>query len=117
MGIAALVIGIIAAILSFVPCIGILAFLPAVIGLVLGIVDTVLKNKKNEPIAISISGIVLNMVAIAIVFLWGMLFSAGSHNAVKSIEEELKKQNALQSQNSTLGDKGQPAAPAAKKPE
>lgn len=66
MGIAALVIGIIGLILSFIPVVNVIFFVPIVIGFVLGIVDTVLKTKKKQPRGIAISGIVLTSVALVI---------------------------------------------------
>ena len=45
MGIAALVLGIVSIIIAFVPFCGIIAFLPALVGLILGIIDLVIKNK------------------------------------------------------------------------
>ena len=48
MGIAALVLGIVSIIIAFVPFCGIIAFLPALVGLILGIIDLVIKNKQNQ---------------------------------------------------------------------
>ena len=56
MGIAALVIGIVSLLIAWIPCIGIIAIIPALVGLVLGIVDIVNKSKKKEPISIGVAG-------------------------------------------------------------
>lgn len=66
MGIASLVLGIIGLLLSFIPGVNILSFIPCVVGLILGIVDTVRKTNKKMPRGISISGIVLTSIAIFI---------------------------------------------------
>lgn len=70
MGIAALVLGIISIILGFIPLIGAIAFVPAIVGLVLGIVDIVNKNKKKEPKGMSIAGTVLSAIAIVFIIFW-----------------------------------------------
>ncbi len=49
MGVAAMVIGIISAVLAFIPMCGFIAFVPAIIGLILGIVDVALRGKKKLP--------------------------------------------------------------------
>ena len=76
MGVASLVIGIVAAILGFLPFCGYFAFLPAVVWLILGIVDLVKCGKENLPKNISIAGIALNGVAILVILSWTVLFVA-----------------------------------------
>ncbi|MEG2645947.1 MAG: hypothetical protein RSA08_02830 [Clostridia bacterium] len=66
MGIAALVLGIICIILSFIPFLNIFFFAPAIAGLVLGIVDTI-KNTKSR--SMGIAGIVLNAISIIMISL------------------------------------------------
>ena len=44
MGVAALILGIVSTIFGFVPFCGIIAFVPAVVGLILGIIDIVQKS-------------------------------------------------------------------------
>lgn len=78
MGIASMIIGIVAAILGFVPFCNYFAALPAVVGLVLGVVDIVLKGKKQEPKGIGIAGVVLNGVAILLIVAWTSLFAAAA---------------------------------------
>ena len=59
MGIASMIIGIISVILAFIPCpTAVLLFLPVIIGFVLGIVDVVLKSKRQQPKGCGIAGIV-----------------------------------------------------------
>lgn len=71
MGIAALIIGILSIIIAIIPFCGMIALLPAIIGLILGIVDVVKKSKKGEKKGIGIAGIILTGLAIALCFLWG----------------------------------------------
>lgn len=81
MGIAALILGIISIIIGFIPLCGVIALLPAFIGLILGIVDVVLKAKKNEPKGISIAGIVLSAIAMVIIIFWVFVFGVAASNA------------------------------------
>lgn len=81
MGIASMVIGIIAAILGFVPFCNYFAFVPAVIGLILGIVDVVKKSKENQAKGIGIAGITLNSLAMVLIFVWTVLIAAAGSTA------------------------------------
>ncbi len=81
MGIAALILGIISIIIGFIPLCGSIAFVPAVIGLILGIVDTVQKKKKDEKIAVSVAGLVLSALAIVFIVFWVFIFGVAVSNA------------------------------------
>ena len=76
MGVAALILGIVSTIFGFVPSCGIIAFVPAVVGLILGIIDIVQKSKKNEPRGMAIAGVILTGIAIIVISLWTFIFSA-----------------------------------------
>lgn len=78
MGIASMVIGIVSVILGLIPFCGYFALIPAIVGLVLGIIDTIQKSKKGLPKGMSVSGIVLNGASILLILLWTIIFiSAG----------------------------------------
>lgn len=88
MGVAALVLGIISIIVGFIPLCGAIAFIPAVVGLILGIVDTVKKSKKGEKKGVSIAGLILSAIAIVIISVWTLLIG----KAVSSIDaNEIQK--------------------------
>ncbi len=87
MGIAALVIGIIAVVFGFIPFCGYFALLPAVVGLILGIVDVMKKSKAQQPKGKGMAGIVLNTVAIIVILLWTLVFVAGGAVAIDQIED------------------------------
>lgn len=76
MGVAALVLGIVSIIIGFIPFCGAIAFLPAIIGLILGIVDIIQKSKKSQPRGIAIAGVILTGIAIIIISLWLFIFGA-----------------------------------------
>ncbi|MDP4089065.1 MAG: DUF4190 domain-containing protein [Bacillota bacterium] len=79
MGVASMVIGIIAALLGFVPLCNYFAVIPAIVGLILGIVDASTKSKQNQPKGMAVAGIVLNAVAILLIIVWtAFIAAAGS---------------------------------------
>ena len=90
MGIASLIIGIFSIICGILPFCGFFAVLPAAIGLVLGIVDTVIKSKKDTGKGMSIAGIVLNALAIVFILLWLTLFAVSSTVAEENFKEEIE---------------------------
>ncbi len=92
MGIAALILGILSIIIGFIPLCGMIALVPALIGLILGIVDTVQKSKKGEKKGVSIAGIVLSAIAMIIISVWTLVIG----NAVSNIDEN-ELQEALRS--------------------
>lgn len=80
MGIASLVIGIVSVILGFIPCVGQIAFVPSIVGIVLGAIG-ISKAKKAQPpqpTGSAIAGLVLNIVAIVVILLWNLVFAAAS---------------------------------------
>lgn len=94
MGIAALILGILSIIIGFIPLCGAIAFVPALIGLILGIVDTVQKNKKGEKKGISIAGIILSAIAIVIISAWVFIFGNAVKNAdLNELEKSLSELN------------------------
>lgn len=78
MGVASLVLGIVSIVLGFIPFCGAIAFIPAVIGLILGIVDAVKKSKSQEPKGMAIAGIILSAIAIVIIGWWVFVVAAAS---------------------------------------
>lgn len=90
MGIAALVLGIVSILIGMVPFCGAIGFIPAIIGLVLGIVDLVKKNKSGEKQGIAIAGTALSGIAIVFILLWLFVYSATVGKAVKN---ELRNYN------------------------
>ena len=94
MGIASMVIGIVAAVLAFVPLCGYFAFIPAIVGLILGIIDVAMKGKAQKPKGQGVAGVVLNAVAIFIIALWTLVFAA---SAAAKHAEDMKKNPEYQS--------------------
>lgn len=97
MGVAALILGVISIILSFIPIVRIIAFLPALVSIILGIVELASK-RKNKRKSDSIVGIVLSGIAVLVMifhFVVGIFFgiiASGSiiENMFNDITDELK---------------------------
>ncbi len=68
MGVASLILGIISLITSWIPFVCFMAFILAVVGLILGIVDAVKKGKtNNSKKGFGIAGLVISAIAIPII--------------------------------------------------
>ena len=102
MGRAALVLGIISIIISFVPLCGIIAFLPALIGIILAVVDLALKNKKYKSKSVSIAGLILSSLSIVIMLLWFFFLGiAVKSGKIQKKLEDLNNQIQLEIENET----------------
>jgi|BioPla2DNA2_1021312.scaffolds.fasta_scaffold109616_1 high-affinity K+ transport system ATPase subunit B len=78
MGVASMVIGIISALLGFIPLCNYFATIPAIVGLILGIVDAVKKTNENQPKGMAVAGIILNALAIVLIIGWTVLIGAAA---------------------------------------
>jgi len=78
-------------VLAFIPLCGYIAFVPALVGLALGIVDIVLKSKKNESKVMGIVGVITNAVAIILIIVWTILFAVAGVTADKDAKDALQK--------------------------
>lgn len=87
MGIASFVIGLVCLILS--PFLSVFLILPAILALILGIVDTVIKSKKKLSKGLSIAGIVLSTIALAICILIVVFAVYVYNNASDAISSSL----------------------------
>lgn len=72
MDIAALVLGIIGVIFSFIPFCNLLSIIICTIGIVLGIVSLILKCKNNQAKGMAIAGVVLNAIGL-VTWMWPAL--------------------------------------------
>ena len=73
--------------LGFIPVFGIFFIVLAIVGLILGIVDTVKKGKKKEPRGVSIAGIVLSAIAIVVIIATTLFYGVIIYG-VRSYKEE-----------------------------
>jgi hypothetical protein len=75
LGIASLIIGILAIIMSVIPCIGLIAIIPGVIALVFSIIALNQASNGNGAKGIIIAALVISILATSISILWGFVFS------------------------------------------
>ncbi len=76
MDIASLVLGIVSLLFSFIPYCNYFMIIPAIVGLILGIIDVSQKSKLEMPKGIGITGIILNALALLIMIIVGIFFMA-----------------------------------------
>lgn len=86
MGVASLVLGIVSVVIGFVPFCGSWAIIPAIVGLVLGIVDWVKKNKEGTPKGKAIAGVICSAVAIVIILAYYFVAGVAIKKAGKTLE-------------------------------
>ncbi|MFA6403878.1 MAG: DUF4190 domain-containing protein [Salinivirgaceae bacterium] len=87
-GVASLVIGLVAFLLSFVPCIGIVSIFIGTAAIVFGSVSIVKAHANNGSKGLGIAGVSLGSVALIVSLLWVMfLFKLGSK---ANIEEKIE---------------------------
>lgn len=82
MGIASLILGIIAVVTGWIPFICFIALIFAIVGLILGIVDTIKKNKTGDKKrGISIAGLIVSAIAIPVI-IFSSIISLGIFTAL-----------------------------------
>lgn len=90
MGVAALVLGIVSLVISFIPFCGVLAIIPALVGAVLGIIDWVKKKKEDAPKGKAIAGTICSVVAILVIFIYWLITVALVNKAANDLDNTLK---------------------------
>ena len=98
MGIASLVLGIVSLVIGFVPFCGIIALVPAVIGLILGIIDIAKKSREGTPKGQAITGLTLSSVAIMIIIFWTIIVSGGEAETNSDLYNEYIGNKQIQEQ-------------------
>lgn len=90
MGVASLVLGIVSVIAAFIPLCNAVAFIPSVVGLILGIVETVKKSKTQEPKGMGIAGIILNACALILIIVWVVIIGSVASQVPASIPTSIQ---------------------------
>lgn len=91
LGTASLVLGIVAAVVSFIPCLGMWALVPGVIGLVLSIISISQANKAGAPKGMAIAGLVCSIIGCC-VGAWWLYALFVVQKAATEIDPMLKEQ-------------------------
>lgn len=87
MAVASLVLGIVSFVFALIPFCGLIAFIPALIGLILGIVGIVTNKQKKQGVGMAIAGTVLSILAILFMIFW--FFVAGIGMSTVDVNELL----------------------------
>jgi len=95
LGILALVAGIISLPVSFIPCFGFIAFVVAIVAIVLGILTITSAKKHNESKGLGIAGIALGSISFLILLVWGALLAMFTTAAIKNIDDIQKEMDSL----------------------
>ncbi len=105
LGIAGLIVGIIALLFSFIPCLGMYALLPAVVGIILSAISMKQLGKTGQPKGLAIGGLICSLVAVLIAIYWIYITYYLAHNssdAMLKISEELNKNGMMDSLNKAM---------------
>jgi hypothetical protein len=89
LGVAALVVGIVAAVFSMIPLVGMIAFFLGPVAIILGVIAFFLKNRKK---GMAITGVILGVVSLIVA---GMV-TAGVSAAAKSIDESINAEHTVE---------------------
>ncbi|MCR5202447.1 MAG: hypothetical protein K6D02_05085 [Lachnospiraceae bacterium] len=98
MGIASLIIGIISFIIGIIPACGIIALVPAVIGLLLGIIEIITKSKKQQSKGLGIAGTVVNGLAVAFILFWTLVILGANADTIKGASKYMKEGKVAEKQ-------------------
>ncbi len=81
-GIISLVLGILAFLFSFVPCLGAYAVFPGVLGIILGVAAFVMAGKASAPKGLIIAALILSLIGTAV--------AAWQYSKLKALSKELR---------------------------
>lgn len=114
MGIAGLIVGIVALLFSFIPCLGMWAIVPAVVGLILSAISMKQAGAAGGSKGMAIGGLICSIVGLLIACYWLYVwFSAasaignaieqsGALDSLNKAMEQLKESGALDSLNNAM---------------
>lgn len=77
MAVASLVLGIVSFVFALIPFCGIIAFIPAIIGFILGLVGIFTNKSKGQGIGMAIAGTILSALAIIFMLFWFFIAGIG----------------------------------------
>ena len=97
MGVASLVMGILALVVCWIPCFSDWAILFAILGIIFGAVGIVKAKKTSKGKGLSIAGLVCSIVATTVVVLWVFVIAAAKEAANIDDKELNEAMKALQS--------------------
>lgn len=100
LGTAGLIVGIVALLFSFIPCVGMYAVLPAIVAIILSAISMSQSSKIGAPKGMATAGLVCAIIALIIAAYWIYLAYYVMHNssdAMLKINEEFNKNGMMDS--------------------
>ncbi|MDO9000741.1 MAG: DUF4190 domain-containing protein [Bacteroidota bacterium] len=97
LGIAGMILGILAIIVSFVPCFGWWAIVLAVVGVILSAVSLSQAKKANAPKGMAIAGLICSILAIIIGSIWIFIITKAVTEGAGMFKDAMEKSGALDS--------------------
>ncbi len=102
MGLAGLIVGIVAVLFSFIPCLGMYAIIPAVVGIILSAISMSQAGKAGAPKGMAIGGLICSVIAVLVALYWVYVTMFVANEAGNAILNEIEKSGALDSLNKAL---------------
>ncbi len=95
MGVASLILGILSIIIGIIPFCGYFAFVPALVGIGLGIGEIVIKSKKGQSKGMGVAGTILSAIAVVFIVFWTFVIgiAAFSSDDIDFDDYDLKDYN------------------------
>lgn len=93
LGIAGLIVGIVALLFSFIPCLGMWAIVPAIVGLIMSAISMKQAGAAGAPKGMAIGGLICSILGLLIALYWIYLLYFGA----SQVMNELEKTGALDS--------------------
>ena len=94
-GVAALILGILALLIAFIPCVGLFALIPGIIAIILAIVGLSQASSANGSKGVIIAGLVISVIGTIIAALWLIIFSAGG-SLIEKISTHPEFENVIE---------------------
>lgn len=97
LGIAGMILGILAIIVSFVPCFGWWAIVLAVVGVILSAISMSQAKKTGTPKGMAIAGLICSILAIIIGTIWIFVIAKAVTEGGEMFKEAMEKSGAMDS--------------------
>ena len=105
LGTAGLIVGIVALLFSFIPCLGMYAALPAVVGIILSAIAMSQASKAGAPKGMALGGLICSIVGLIIAIYWiyaAYFMMHHSTEALMEISKDLNENGGMDSLNKAL---------------
>lgn len=74
LGIAGIVLGILALFVAFIPCVGLIALIPGITGIILSSIGLVQANRNNGARGLNLGALIVSIIGTLVAALWVILF-------------------------------------------